>query len=123
MASGGSTGGGAVTFAGGGSTLVLDASASFGGLVAGFGGSDGIDLKDIAFGASTSVSFVEAGGGSSGTLTVTDGIHTAHIELLGQYTAASFASTGDGGTGTLITDPADSPAAVAAAIPTSSHQS
>jgi trimeric autotransporter adhesin len=57
------------------------------------------------------------------TLTVTDGTHTAHIELLGQYTAASFALAGDGGIGALITDSAASPVAVAAAIPTSSHQS
>jgi hypothetical protein len=47
--SGGSTGGGTVTFAGSG-LLVLDASVSFGGLVAGFGAPDRLDLRDIAFG-------------------------------------------------------------------------
>jgi hypothetical protein len=47
VASGGSTGGGAVTFVGGG-TLQLDASVSFGGLVAGFGAPDHLDVRDIA---------------------------------------------------------------------------
>jgi autotransporter passenger strand-loop-strand repeat protein len=106
VASGGSTGSGAVTFAsGGGGTLQLDASVSFGGLVAGFGAPDHLDLRDIAFGSSTSVSFTEAAGGTSGTLTVTDGVHTANITLLGQYMAGQFTSTSDAHGGTLIGDP------------------
>jgi hypothetical protein len=37
----------------------------------------------------------------SSTLTVTDGVSTANITLLGQYTAASFATASDGNGGTL----------------------
>jgi hypothetical protein len=100
------TGSSPVTFAsGGGGTLQLDASVSFGGLVAGFGASDHLDLGDIAFGSGTHVSFTEAANNLSGTLTVTDGIHTANIALLGQYTAAQFTSASDGHGGTLIGDP------------------
>jgi len=106
VASGGLTGSGAVSFASsGGGTLQLDASVSFGGLVAGFGAPDHLDLRDIAFGSGTHVSFAEAGNNQSGTLTVTDGVHSANIMLLGQYTAGQFTSASDGHGGTLIGDP------------------
>ena len=49
------------------------------------------------------LSFTAASGASSGTLTVTDGVHTASIQLLGQYTASEFATASDGHGGTLIT--------------------
>jgi hypothetical protein len=94
----------------GAGSLVLDASASFHGLVAGFGASDQIDLRDIAFvtattkkGATTHLSFTEAASATSGTLSVTDGVHTASIQLLGQYTASEFVAASDGHGGTLIT--------------------
>ena len=48
--------------------LALDRSTSFGGLVAGFGAPDHLDLKDIAFGAGTSLIFKEAASNLSGTL-------------------------------------------------------
>jgi hypothetical protein len=41
----------------------------------------------------------------SGTLTVTDGTHTAKLEMLGQYSLGSFNLTTDGHGGTLIHDP------------------
>jgi autotransporter passenger strand-loop-strand repeat protein len=103
VASGGSTGGNPVTFDGGGK-LVLDASASFGGLVAGFGFGAYLDLADISFGSGTSVAFTEAASNTSGTLTVTDGTHTANIALLGQYITNQFATANDGNGGTLITE-------------------
>jgi autotransporter passenger strand-loop-strand repeat protein len=112
VAGGGVTGSGPVTFAGGG-TLQLDASVSFGGLVAGFGALDQLDLRDIAVGSNTHVSFTEASGGASGTLTVTDGVHTANIELLGQY--SQFAAASDNNGGTIISDP---PPGVAASVAT-----
>jgi autotransporter passenger strand-loop-strand repeat protein len=95
-----------VTFSGGG-TLLLDASASFHGLVAGFGASDQIDLRDVAFVSATKkgssqLSFTQAA--DDGTLTVTDGVNTASIELLfSQYTASEFVAASDGHGGTLIT--------------------
>ena len=63
---------------------------SFGGTVAGFGQPDHIDLRDIAFTAATTLAFLEAAGDASGTLTVSDGTHTANITLLGQYVTAQF---------------------------------
>jgi len=98
----------------GAGTLVLDASTSFHGLVAGFGyltseglASGEIDLRDVAFGTTkknpTHLSFTEAANNLSGTLTVTDGVQTANLALLGQYTASEFVMAGDGLGGTAIT--------------------
>jgi hypothetical protein len=71
-------------------------------------GWDQIDLEDIAFGTMTTknghnsqVSYT--GNAVSGTLTVTDGVHTAGIQLLGYYTASEFATASDGHGGTVIT--------------------
>jgi hypothetical protein len=102
-----------VRLEGGNSTLVLDASASLQGLlVVGFGDGgalESIDLKDIAFGTTkknpTHFSFTEAANGTSGTLTVTDGFHTASL-LMVQYAAAftsnNFVLGSDGHGGTIV---------------------
>jgi hypothetical protein len=92
---------GELGFAGPTGTLQLDQSSSFHGTVAGFAGQDRIDLADIAFGNQTS--FAYQAGGAGGTLSVSDGVHTASLALLGQYTAASFALAADGHGGTMIT--------------------
>ena len=107
LAGGGSLGSGAVTFASsGGGILQLDNSVSFAGLVAGFGEPDVIDLRDVAFSSGTSLSYTSANpANTSGTLTVTDGAHTAHIMLIGQYAAAQFTLAADGAGGTLVGDP------------------
>jgi autotransporter passenger strand-loop-strand repeat protein len=102
--SGGLTGTNPITYAGG-AALILDDSANFSGTIAGFTDGDYLDLKDIAFGSSTSMSFVEAGNNLSGTLSVTDGSHTAHITLLGNYSPSQFTSASDGHGSTVITDP------------------
>jgi autotransporter passenger strand-loop-strand repeat protein len=95
---------GTVTYSGGG-TLQLDDSVHFGGgLVAGFAQPDLMDLVDIAFHSGTT-STTWAQSGTSGTLTVTDGSHTAHITLLGQYVAGQFHVGNDGQGGTVVTDP------------------
>jgi autotransporter passenger strand-loop-strand repeat protein len=86
------------------SELVLDASTSFHGTIAEFGFSgeaDQIDLRDIAFGTTKGfqLSFKAApltSSGPGGTLTVTDGVHTANIELLGNYAASQFVAAADG---------------------------
>jgi trimeric autotransporter adhesin len=44
-------------------------------------------------------------GNTSGTLSVTDGIHSAHVALLGQYVVGQFTLASDGGGGTKIGDP------------------
>jgi hypothetical protein len=41
-----------------------------------------------------------------GTLTVTDGSHTANIALLGNYLASTFVASSDGHGGTNVVDPA-----------------
>jgi autotransporter passenger strand-loop-strand repeat protein len=100
LGGGNGTGGGLITFAGGGE-LKLDQSTAFTGQIAGFAVPDELDLADISFGAGTTLSFTEAGTNTSGTLTVSDGTHTA----LGQYTTGQFHITSDGAGGSLVTDP------------------
>jgi autotransporter passenger strand-loop-strand repeat protein len=86
VASGGATGSGAVSFAGGG-TFQLDDSLHFGGLVAGFlSATEHLDLADIPYvPGSTRMNWSSSGGANSGTLTVTEGGHSASLTLLGQY--------------------------------------
>ncbi len=88
-----------------GGTLQLDDSVHYGGTVAGFGKPDFIDLRDITFGSSTTLSFTEAVGNTSGTLTVSDSAHAANITLLGQYVVGNFTKQSDGHGGTLVGDP------------------
>jgi hypothetical protein len=101
---------GPVTFSGPTGTLVLDHSSTFTGQIfdlTGNGtptGSDQIDLKDIAFGPGTSVSY--AGTSSGGLLTVSDDQnHTANISLAGNYAASTFSLSSDGSGGTIVIDP------------------
>ena len=104
LMSGGSAGGAPIAFASGG-TLILDASQTFSGTVAGFAKPDFIDLRDVAFGSATTLSFTEAASNTSGTLAVSGGVHTANVTLLGQYTASPFTKASDGLGGTLVSDP------------------
>jgi len=84
-------------------TLRLDQSAAFTGTIAGLGGGNALDLGDIAAGANATLGFAANASGSGGTLTVSDGAHTASLALLGQYAAAGFTSAGDASGGTIIT--------------------
>jgi hypothetical protein len=72
---------GKVTFGGSGGTLQLDQPATFAGTVAGFATPDSIDLPGIGFGATTTLAFSENNSRTGGTLTVSDGTHTAAIAL------------------------------------------
>jgi len=83
-------------------TLKLDDSFHFNGSVSGFNGDDHLDLRDVIFGVGTSASYVENQAGTGGTLTVTDGAHTANIALLGQYSADGFVLGADDALGTLL---------------------
>ncbi|PWT84366.1 MAG: hypothetical protein C5B56_15750 [Proteobacteria bacterium] len=84
--------------------LILDQSTKFGGTISGLSNtSEKLDLADIPFGPTTSMSY--SGNALSGTLSVTDGRATANIPLLGDYTTGSFTATSDGHGGTLIVDP------------------
>jgi hypothetical protein len=101
---------GSVTFSGATGALVLDHSSTFSGQIFNFtgngsvSGSDQIDLKDIAFGAGTTVAYT--GTSAGGTLTVSDAqSHTASISLAGNYTGSTFTLSSDGAGGTVVIDP------------------
>ena len=63
----------------------------------------GIDQPDISFGAQTTLAYAKHVAGAGGTLTVSDGRHTAAIALFGSYIAGSFVIAADGHGGTLVT--------------------
>jgi hypothetical protein len=95
---------GTVSFAAATGTLKIDNSASFGGTIAGqLASGDVIDLADVTAGANATIAY--SGNKSPGTLTVSDGTHTANIALLGNYSLSSFVASSDGHGGTSIVDP------------------
>jgi len=95
---------GNVTFTGSSGSLWLDQAATFTGKVEGLGKQNAVDLTEIGFGADTTLAYAQnADGAGGGTLSVSDGSHTASIALLGNYMASMFAASFDGHGGTLIT--------------------
>jgi len=94
-----------VTFAGTTGTLELAKSQSYGGTIAGFSKSGGtfLDLRDIGFTGSGEATY--SGTKTGGVLTVTDGTHTATINLKGNYLSSTFVAASDGHGGTLVVDP------------------
>ena len=52
-------------------------------------------MADITAGANATIGY--SGNNSPGTLTVSDGTHTASIALLGNYSLANFTASSDGG--------------------------
>jgi hypothetical protein len=89
-----------VAFLGTSGTLLLDPSSDFTGTVSGMSGQDMIDFSDIKFITPQAPSY--SGNSSGGTLTVSDGSHTANIALLGNYLASTFAASSDGHGGTSV---------------------
>ena len=96
-----------VTFGGASAKLVLDQSSAFSGTISGWQDGVELDLGDIAFGEATSLAYTANEGNTGGTLTITDGNHSASLQLLGQYSAADFALAADGHGGSVITNPLD----------------
>jgi photosystem II stability/assembly factor-like uncharacterized protein len=92
-----------VVFEGTTGTLELDHSMAFHGKISGLAGSDRLDLRDIHYGLHTRASY--QGTSSGGTLTVSDGHHTAHIKLIGDYQSSSWTLSADGHGGTAVVDP------------------
>jgi hypothetical protein len=92
-----------ITFASGADgTVTFDAASTLTGKVSvtGFTLGDSIDLADINFsGSGPTLTY------SKGLLTVSDGTHTAKLNMVGNYTLASFHTATDGSGGTLLTDP------------------
>ena len=93
---------GRVTFAGSTGTLWLDQPSTFTGTVSGFKGQDVIDLPGIEFGADTTLGYSANTKQTGGTLSVTDGVHSANIALLGSYMASTFVLEGDNHGGTMV---------------------
>ena len=92
-------------------TLELANSQAYTGDVTGFSltGATALDLNDIDFiNGTTKATY--SGTATSGTLTVTDGTHTAHITLEGNYTSSTFTVSSDGHGGTKVVDPTKAPA-------------
>ena len=84
--SGGAAPSSTITFAGSGSLVLYD--TKFRGKIAGFDlPAETIDLTTVSF-ASATLGYT--GNALSGTLTVTDGTHTARLAMLGSYVAANF---------------------------------
>ena len=92
-----------VTFTGVTGTLRIDHALGFSGQISGLAGADALDLADISYGANTTASFL--GNTSGGTLTVTDGSHTANITLTGNYLSSGWTLSSDGQGGTVVVDP------------------
>jgi hypothetical protein len=94
-----------VSFTAAGGTLLLAQSQSYKGTITGFATTPitTLELNDIAFGAATKATY--SGTTTSGTLTVTDGTHTARIKLAGNYTTSTFTVKSDGDGGTTVFDP------------------
>jgi hypothetical protein len=97
-----------VTFAGSKGTLVLNGLASgaqslnFTGAVSGFGGQNVIDLLGIAFDAQTTLGYAPDADQTEGALSLSDGVHSANIALLGNYMASSFTTASDNHGGTMV---------------------
>ena len=87
-------------------TLELAHGQTYAGMISGFSslGMNGLDLDDVTFTSGvTKAAF--SGSTTSGVLTVTDGTHTARINLSGDYLNSTFTtSLGAGGVGTRIID-------------------
>jgi hypothetical protein len=88
--------------------LELLKSSSFTGTVAGMTGNDAIDFDAIDPTKVQAPTY--SGDASGGTLTVTDGSHTARVALLGNYLASTFVTSSDGHGGTSVVDPPVPPA-------------
>ena len=91
--------------------LELAQSQGYTGTITGFSktGGTSLDLVDIAFVGSGEATF--SGTTASGVLTVTDGTHTAHINLKGNYPTSTFIASSDGHGGTTVVDPHAHPVA------------
>jgi hypothetical protein len=83
-------------------TLILDHAAQFSGHVAGFDNNDHLILADVLAGPGTTIAFAANASGNGGTLAVSDGTHTANIELVGVYVADGFHVAATNGGGALV---------------------
>ena len=95
-----------VSFAGTAGVLKIDDAVNFNGQISGVAGSDTLDLGDVSYGPNTIATFL--GNTTGGTLTVTDGTHTANIKLVGNFLSSTWTLSSDGTGGTNVVDPISS---------------
>jgi len=90
-----------VTFNGSGE-LALARSEGYSGAISGFSttGATSLGVMDIEFVNAGEATF--SGTAISGILTISDGTHSAHIDLIGDYQDASFTAASDGQGGTIV---------------------
>ena len=93
---------GTVAFTGTNGTLRLDQPSTFTGKVSGLGAQNAIDLPGIAFDAQTTLGYSPNTNGTGRTLSLTDGIYSAKIALLGNYIASNFTLASDSHGGTTV---------------------
>lgn len=62
-----------------------------------------MDFRTVAWSSSVSGVYTPNAAGTAGTLTISGGVGSASISLLGQYAAAGFTLSSDGAGGTLVT--------------------
>ena len=91
-----------VAFIGTTGSLVLAKSQTYDGAISGFSaaGATSLDLKDIAFVSPAEATY--SGTADAGVLTVSDGRHTATIDMTGDYLGATFVASSDGHKGVTI---------------------
>ena len=92
-----------VIFNGQSGVLELGQSQAYAGQIVGFStsGKTTLDLGDIGFTGAGEASF--SGAANRGVLTVSDGTHTAHITLVGNFLASTFVAASDGHGGVSVT--------------------
>jgi VCBS repeat-containing protein len=94
----------AIAFVGSGGTLSLDAASTISGPISGFGDGDTLDFTGITWSATVT----DIWNDTTNTLTVSDGTHTATLNLVGQYDQNSFALKQDAGAGVdVVSSPAE----------------
>jgi len=89
-----------IVFAAAGGELQIE-GPSFGGRIVSLEATDELDLRTISYGANTTATYV--GNATGGVLTITDGMNSISITLVGDYLHAHFAGGSDKHGGTLIT--------------------
>ena len=102
-----------VTFLEPSGVLALAKSQSYRATISGFAtsGATILDLGDISFVDAGEATF--SGTASGGVLTVTDGTHTANINLTGNYLGATFVAASDGSNGVdVVAKDSQAPSAV-----------
>jgi hypothetical protein len=98
---GGSDANGVILDANATGVLVLDDVTGFNGAISGLNGNDQVDLRDVAFGSSTTMSYADDGAGG-GVLTITDGANSVQLKLVGSYQLSDFSLGSDGHGGSLL---------------------